>query len=294
MRIVIGEDSALFREGLARLLEDAEHEVVGRAGDATTLVETVERERPDLAIIDVRMPPDGTDDGARAAKELRSRLPDLAVVLLSQHVETRHSVELVSQGGVGYLLKDRVFDVDELPTHGGSIRVYACRAEDDRPEEPAVAALRERERAAGYGSPAGYLGFQAKVEATKRDLLAFLVQARNDGLRVAGYGAPGKGNTLLNYCGIRTDLVDFTVDRNPYKHGLYTPGTHIPIHAPERIDEERPDYVLVLPWNLVEEISAQLEYVAEWGAKLIVPIPLATVIEPGEGARERLAAVRAA
>jgi DNA-binding NarL/FixJ family response regulator len=114
MRVVIGEDSALFREGLAHLLEDAGHKVVGKAPDAVTLVEMVERERPELAIIDVRMPPDGTDDGARAAKELRSRLPDLAIVLLSQHVETRHSVELVSQGRVGYMLKDRVFEVDDF------------------------------------------------------------------------------------------------------------------------------------------------------------------------------------
>lgn len=114
MRIVIGEDSALFREGLARLLEDAGHEVVGKAPDAVALADAVERERPDLAIIDVRMPPDGTDDGARAAKELRSRMPELAIVLLSQHVETRHSVELVSQGRVGYMLKDRVFEVDDF------------------------------------------------------------------------------------------------------------------------------------------------------------------------------------
>jgi DNA-binding NarL/FixJ family response regulator len=114
VRIVIGEDSALFREGLARLLEDAGHEVVGRAGDAVALVAAVEEQRPDLAIIDVRMPPDGTDDGARAAKELRSRDADLAIVLLSQHVETRHSVELVSGGRVGYLLKDRVFEVDDF------------------------------------------------------------------------------------------------------------------------------------------------------------------------------------
>jgi DNA-binding NarL/FixJ family response regulator len=114
MRIVIGEDSALFREGLARLLEDAGHEVVGRAADAVALVETVERELPDLAVIDVRMPPDGTDDGARAARTLRDRLPDLAIVMLSQHVETRHSVDLVTGGRFGYLLKDRVFDVDDF------------------------------------------------------------------------------------------------------------------------------------------------------------------------------------
>ena len=114
MRIVIGEDSALFREGLARLLEDAGHDVAGRAADATTLIEVVERERPDLAIIDVRMPPDSTDDGARAARTLRERMPDLAIVMLSQHIETRHSVDLVSQGRFGYLLKDRVFDVDDF------------------------------------------------------------------------------------------------------------------------------------------------------------------------------------
>ncbi|HEY5877133.1 MAG TPA: response regulator transcription factor [Ilumatobacteraceae bacterium] len=114
MRIVIGEDSALFREGLARLLEDAGHDIAGRAGDATTLIEVVERERPDLAVIDVRMPPDSTDDGARAARTLRERMPDLAIVMLSQHVETRHSVDLVSQGRFGYLLKDRVFDVDDF------------------------------------------------------------------------------------------------------------------------------------------------------------------------------------
>ncbi len=114
MRLVIGEDSALFREGLARLLEDAGHEVVGRAADAVTLVETVEAQLPDLAVIDVRMPPDGTDDGARAARTLRDRLPDLAIVMLSQHIEARHSVELVAGGRFGYLLKDRVFDVDDF------------------------------------------------------------------------------------------------------------------------------------------------------------------------------------
>ena len=154
MRIVIGEDSALFREGLARLLEDAGHEVVGRAADATSLVAMVESERPDLAIIDVRMPPDGTDDGARAAKDLRSRIPDLAVVLLSQHDETRHSVELVSQGGVGYLLKDRVFDVDDFMdalrrvADGGSAldpEVVATLLGPRRENDP-LASLTPRER----------------------------------------------------------------------------------------------------------------------------------------------------
>jgi DNA-binding NarL/FixJ family response regulator len=154
VRIVIGEDSALFREGLARLLEDAGHEVVGRAADATALVETVERERPDLAIIDVRMPPDGTDDGARAAKDLRARMPDLAIVLLSQHVETRHSVELVSGGRVGYLLKDRVFDVEDFMdalrrvASGGSAldpEVVATLLGPRRSDDP-LAQLTPRER----------------------------------------------------------------------------------------------------------------------------------------------------
>jgi DNA-binding NarL/FixJ family response regulator len=154
VRIVIGEDSALFREGLARLLEDAGHEVVGRAADATALVETVERERPDLAIIDVRMPPDGTDDGARAAKDLRARMPDLAIVLLSQHVETRHSVELVSGGRVGYLLKDRVFDVEDFMdalrrvASGGSAldpEVVATLLGPRRSDDP-LALLTPRER----------------------------------------------------------------------------------------------------------------------------------------------------
>ena len=132
------------------------------------------------------------------------------------------------------------------------------------------------------------------MEESKRALLELLIGLRRDGKQIAGYGAPGKGNTLLNYCGIRTDLLQYTVDRNPYKQGMYTPGTHIPIHSVDRIGETRPDYVLVLPWNLIDEIASQLDYVAEWGAKLIVPIPLATVIDPGQGAVERLAAVRAA
>ncbi len=186
------------------------------------------------------------------------------------------------------------YDVEELWTHGGSLRVYAQHAGGTHARSAAVGELLAREDAAGLRNPARYARFAEDVKESKRALLDLLIRLRGEGKRIAGYGAPGKGNTLLNYCGIRTDLVDFTVDRNPYKHGLFTPGTHIPIHPPERIAEERPDYLLVLPWNLVEEISAQLEYVAEWGAKLIVPIPLATVIEPGERARERLAAVRAA
>jgi C-methyltransferase-like protein len=132
------------------------------------------------------------------------------------------------------------------------------------------------------------------VKDSKRVLLELLGSLKRDGRTIAGYGAPGKGNTLLNYCGVRTDYLDYTVDRNPYKHGLFTPGTHIPIHPVERIAETRPDYVLVLPWNLIDEISSQLAYVSEWGGKLIVPIPHAVVLEPGEAARERIAAAERA
>jgi DNA-binding NarL/FixJ family response regulator len=166
MRIVIGEDSALFREGLARLLEDAGHEVVGRAGDATTLVEVVEEERPDLAIVDVRMPPDGTDDGARAAKELRARLPELAIVLLSQHVETRHSVELVSSGRVGYLLKDRVFDVEDFMD---ALRRVAAGGSALDPEVVATLLGPRRD-----GDP------QALLSPRERDVLALMAEGRNN------------------------------------------------------------------------------------------------------------------
>ncbi len=138
--------------------------------------------------------------------------------------------------------------------------------------------LTDRERALGFDTLEGHLGFTAKVEETKWSLLEFLIAKRREGKRIAGYGAPGKGNTLLNYCGIRTDLLDYTVDRNPYKHGRFLPGTHIPIHAPEKLAEDRPDYILILPWNLKEEIVAQLEYAREWGAQFIVPIPQVEVL----------------
>lgn len=161
----------------------------------------------------------------------------------------------------------KVFDVDELPTHGGSLRIYAQHSEDTtRKVEPRVAALRERERADGVLSIARYRGFEQQVQRIKRDLLAFLIDAKRRGQRVVGYGAPGKGNTLLNYCGIRTDFLDFTVDANPYKQGHYTPGTRIPIHAPEKIREARPDFVLILPWNLKDEITRQCAYVGDWAA----------------------------
>jgi hypothetical protein len=166
-----------------------------------------------------------------------------------------------------------VFDVEELPTHGGSIRIHARHAASAPGRTERAERLLEAERAGGYDRLEGYLGFEERVRAIKRDLLTFLMEARRRGRSVAAYGAPGKGNTLLNYCGIRTDLVEYTVDRNPYKHGLYLPGTHIPIHAPERIRETKPDDILILPWNLREEIAAQLAYVGEWDARLVVPIP---------------------
>jgi C-methyltransferase C-terminal domain/Putative zinc binding domain/Methyltransferase domain len=167
-----------------------------------------------------------------------------------------------------------VYDVDELDTHGGSLRVFACHAEDPmRPVTPRVDGLRARERAAGVGGLDYYAEFGERVRETKRKLLQFLITAKRAGKTVAGYGAPGKGNTLLNFCGIRTDFLDYTVDRNPYKHGKFLPGTHIPIHAPERIQETRPDYVLILPWNLKDEIVHQLAYIREWGGQFVIPIP---------------------
>jgi len=172
----------------------------------------------------------------------------------------------------------RVVDVDELATHGGSLRVYA------RPEEAAgepsgnVKAVLAAEEAAGLHTVAGHEGFAAAVLKIKSDLLGFLLGAARDGRSVAGYGAPGKGNTLLNHCGIRSDLLSYTVDRSPVKQGLFLPGTHIPIHAPERLAETKPDYILVLPWNLRTEISQQLAYVRSWGGKLVFPIPELEII----------------
>ncbi len=172
-----------------------------------------------------------------------------------------------------------LFDVEELPTHGGSLRIYARHA--DGPAEFAVSeramALRSREIADGFLTLPRYSRFEEQVKATKRKLLAFLIEAKQQGKRVVGYGAPGKGNTLLNYCGIRTDFLEFTVDANPYKQGKFTPGTRIPIHAPDRIRAARPDYVLILPWNLREEISEAVGYIRDWGGKFVVPIPEVTV-----------------
>jgi SAM-dependent methyltransferase len=172
-----------------------------------------------------------------------------------------------------------IFDVEELWTHGGSLRIFARHADEgDRPVSERVLELRAREEAAGFRDVTTYERFEEQVRETKRALLELLTDIKRSGKTIVGYGAPGKGNTLLNYCGVRTDFVDFTVDRNPYKQGRFLPGTHIPIHAPERLDEARPDYILVLPWNFKDEILAQLAHAREWGARFIVPIPTATVL----------------
>jgi hypothetical protein len=171
-------------------------------------------------------------------------------------------------------------DVEELASHGGSVRVYVRRA--PAAASDAVAQILGEEEKEGLRSRDRYLGFAAEVHESKRALLELLIKLRRDGQQVVAYGAPGKGNTLLNYCGIGTDLLDYAVDRNPYKHGCYTPGTRIPIFPPERLAETQPDTIVILPWNLAREISEQLRYTREWGATLVVPIPRATVFEPGE------------
>ncbi|MFI9380543.1 class I SAM-dependent methyltransferase [Kutzneria sp. NPDC052558] len=166
-----------------------------------------------------------------------------------------------------------VVDVELLPTHGGSIRLWARPTEAAGEPSARVHDVLAREKAAGLHELSGYTEFAAQVAKVRRDLLAFLTKAAAEGKTVVGYGAPGKGNTLLNHCGIRPDLLAYTVDRNPYKHGRFTPGTRIPILPPERIAEDRPDYVLVLPWNLRDELVEQLAYVREWGGSLVFPIP---------------------
>ena len=167
----------------------------------------------------------------------------------------------------------QLFDVERLSTHGGSLRIYVRHVDSADRVKPPVDALLAAERDLGLHQLAAYDAFGERVAQTKRKLLSFLIHARSAGASVVGYGAPGKGNTLLNYCGIRTDFLDYTVDRNPYKHGKYLPGTRIPIFPPEKIAETKPQYVLILPWNLKDEIAKQLAYIGNWGGQLIVPIP---------------------
>lgn len=178
----------------------------------------------------------------------------------------------------------RVIDVEELPTHGGSLRVHLVHDASRRDVQPAVARVLADEEAADLRSMATYEAFSHQVHATKRALLSFLIEARNAGRSICAYGAPGKGNTLLNYCGIGTDFLDFAVDRNPYKHGRFTPGMHIPIRPVEALDAARPDYVLILPWNLAPEIVQQMRHIGDWGGRFVIPIPKLTIIDPKETA----------
>jgi hypothetical protein len=167
-----------------------------------------------------------------------------------------------------------LFDVEELPTHGGSLRIYGRhRSDEAKAVTERVRAMRASETASGITRIESYGEFEAAVKQTKWKILEALISARRQGKSIVGYGAPGKGNTLLNYCGIRTDLLDYTVDRNPYKQGKFTPGTHIPIHAPEKIFETRPDYLFILPWNVKDEIMRQMAGVRAWGGQFLVPIP---------------------
>jgi len=172
-----------------------------------------------------------------------------------------------------------LFDVEELPTHGGSLRIYGRHTEDiSKPVSERVIALREREQRLGYTSLELYNSFAEKVIATKRDILEFMIKAKREGKSIVGYGAPAKGNTLLNYCGIRTDMISYTVDRSPYKQAHLLPGTRIPIYSPEKIVETKPDYVVILPWNLKDEIVKQMAHIREWGGKFVVMIPEVKVI----------------
>jgi 2-polyprenyl-3-methyl-5-hydroxy-6-metoxy-1,4-benzoquinol methylase len=173
-----------------------------------------------------------------------------------------------------------LFDVEEISTHGGSLRIFGRHASDaSKPGSSRVNNLRQQELGAGLGRIETYAAFAEQIKATKRALLRFLIGAKEEGKRVVGYGAPAKGNTLLNYCGVRADLLDYTVDRSPHKQGSFLPGTHIPILDPDRIAETRPDYVLILPWNLKDEIMEQMAHIRSWGGKFVVPIPTVEVVD---------------
>jgi len=166
-----------------------------------------------------------------------------------------------------------VVDIEELSTHGGSMRIWAAPTGSGSEVSPSVARVLADEAAAGLDTVEGHDGFARQVAVARNDFVEFLIGCQRTGMRVAGYGAPGKGNTLLNHCGIRSDLMEFTVDRNPHKHGMFLPGTHIPIYPVERLAEERPDYVVIMPWNLRDEITAQLSYVRDWGGRFVVSLP---------------------
>ncbi len=189
-----------------------------------------------------------------------------------QYYTVRTAQRALAAGGLALV------DVELLDTHGGSVRLWARPVEVAGEPTPMVREVLAAEAEAGLHTAAGHDGFAGAVSRVRDDLVGFLIEARRAGKSVVGYGAPGKGNTLLNYCGIRPDLLAYTVDRNPYKHGRFTPGTRVPVFAPERIAADRPDYVLVLPWNLRAELTEQLSYVREWGGRLVFPIPSLEVV----------------
>lgn len=173
-----------------------------------------------------------------------------------------------------------LFDVEELTTHGGSLRIYGKHDDHEKLAiSDHVSLLKNKEHRAGLDKIETYLHFSEQVKASKRQLLSFLIEVKNTGKTIVGYGAPAKGNTLLNYCGIGTDFLDYTCDRSPHKQGLFLPGTHIPIYHPDKIAETKPDYILILPWNLKDEIRSQLSYIREWGGKFVVPIPVVEVLK---------------
>jgi C-methyltransferase C-terminal domain/Putative zinc binding domain/Methyltransferase domain len=172
-----------------------------------------------------------------------------------------------------------LFDVQELPTHGGSLRIFGQHQENPRPVTAAIEKLQARERSAGLDVMPTYGAFAQSIQRTKRRLLAFLIEAQESGKQVVGYGAPAKGNTLLNYCGVKSDLLAYTVDVSPHKQGMLLPGTRIPVYAPDKILETQPDYVLILPWNIREEIMNNMAAIREWGGKFVVPIPTLTVLD---------------
>lgn len=172
-----------------------------------------------------------------------------------------------------------IFDVEMIPTHGGSLRIYAKHAQDaSKQVSDNVLNLRAEEKSAGYDTLAPYLGFGEKVAAKKFEILGFLIEAKKNKRKVAGYGAPAKGNTLLNYCGINSDFISYTVDRSPYKQGKYLPGSRIPVEAPQKIEITKPDFVFILPWNIKDEIIGQLNFIRRWGGKFVVPLPKLEVI----------------
>jgi len=173
----------------------------------------------------------------------------------------------------------RVFDVETLTTHGGSLRLYVCHTESDRSEQSSVEEVRLAERAFGLEDDAVYVAYAEKIRATKRSLLTKLMELKAQGKTIVGYGAPAKGNTLMNYCGIGSDMLEFTVDRSPHKQSMFLPGTRLPIHAPSAIDDLKPDYVLILPWNLKDEVMSQMVHIRGWGGKFIVPIPTVEIFD---------------